>query len=218
MLTVNGAQVVSMRLTLPVSGVWVATFELDSDEVVSGALTLSQSDVATTWAGYAVRSGVVGGSCFVDAIGGAGGLAEDVAARSYREVTAKTVVSEALAAVGEALASTSTRSTLATALPFWTRTAGRASLAISAVADSVGARWRVLPSGQVWFGEETWKAYAGEEPAELDRDPAASTVILATEAIDLAPGVTLRGERIGRVEHSVSRSEPLRTVAWIEAT
>jgi hypothetical protein len=127
------------------------------------------------------------------------------------------VIAEALAGVGEALAGTSTRSLLDTLLSFWTRTQGRASLALWTVADELDGRWRVLPSGAVWFGAETWPAYRGEEPTELGRDPASATVLLSPDAIDLGPGVTLRGERIGRVEHLITRDEPLRTTAWIEA-
>lgn len=217
MLTVNGKPVLAMRLTLPVSGVWVASIEADAEEAITGAVTIKQSDSSASYAGYAVRSGELSGTCYLECIGGAGGLAGDVEARSYRDVTARTVVAEALAAAGEALASTSTRSVLDTALAFWTRSQGRVSQSLSAVADELGARWRVLPTGAVWFGAETWPDFRGEDIAELSRDPAAGTVLLAPDAIDLAPGVTLRGERIGRVEHLITRDDPLRTTAWIEA-
>ena len=217
MLTVNGKSVLAMRLTLPVSGVWVASLEVDAEEAITGAVTLKQSDTSISYAGYVVRSGEQSGTCHLEVMGGAGGLRDELAARSYREVTARTVVAEALEGAGEALASTSTRSLLDTLLPFWSRTQGRASLALSTVAEALSGRWRVLPSGAVWLGVDTWPAYRGELPTELGRDPAAGIVLLAPEAIDLAPGVTLRNDRIGRVEHLVTREEPLRTTFWIEA-
>lgn len=217
MLTVNGAHVLGIRLTLPLSGVWVASIEVDSETAITDAVTIKQADTSLSYAGYVIRSGEVSGACFMDVIGGSGGLANDVTARSYRDVTVKTVLSEALAAVGEALDSTATRSTLAMSLPFWSRSGGRASLAVSALADKASARWRVLASGAVWFGADTWPDYRGELPTELNRDPAASTLLLAPDDIGLTPGVTLRGERIGRVEHLITRGEPLRTTAWIEA-
>lgn len=206
-----------MRLTLPLQGAWVAALEVAADEVLTGALALKQDELLT-YSGNIVRSGVVAGRCLIEAVGGTGGLLQDVAARSYQGAGARTVVGDLLAEVGETLDSSSTRAVLASTLTYWTRGAGRASTALSTLVDALGARWRVLPSGAVWVGTETYPAVGADYSAtELDRDAGAGLVLLAPETIALRPGVALAGERIGRVEHVMSRAEPLRTTAWLEA-
>lgn len=214
MLTANGYPVIELTLRMPLSGLWVASLDVASDEALEGSLTLAQAGSGVELTGYVVSSGVVAGTCRLEAVGGAGGLVTDVEARSYQGVTARDVASELLAAVGETLDSSSTRSTVTTSLPYWTRAAGRATTALSRLADALGARWRVRPSGAVWLGLDTFPEYVDEEALELDRDARAGSVLVGAESIGLVPGVTFRGDRVGRVEHYFSRSDPLRTVYW----
>ena len=210
-VTANGFDVLAMRVTLPLDGVWVATLQVATDEGLAGALRLENEGVVFT--GTVVSTG----QALVDAVGGAGGMGRDVDARSYRGATARDIIADLLAAVGERLDGSSSRDVLATALPYWTRARGRASVALSTLTDALGARWRVLPSGTIWVGTETWPAVSSDyEALELDRDSAAGTVLLAPETIALGPGVVLEGERVGRVEH-VMAGEDLRTTFWLEA-
>ncbi len=218
MITVADLPVLSMRLTLPIVGAWVLTAELDGDETPSGAIELAQGDVRL--AGTVVRAASVAGSVRLTAVGGAGGLHTELGARSYQGATVRDVVSDLLAAAGERLDASSSRGILESALPYWTRPGGRegrAGASLMRVAEYVDARWRVLPSGAAWIGQETWPGAPEEYDAlELDRDGAAGWVLLAPETIGLLPGVTLRGDRVGRVEHSFGRDAPLRTTFWIE--
>lgn len=217
MLTANGLPVISLRLTLPVQGVWVAALEVASEAALTGALTLSDDGVVT-YAGSVVRSGEVAGRTLVEAVGGTGGLAGNVAARSYQNAAARMVVSDLLAEVGEVLDASATRAAMQTQLAYWTRGAGRASVALSTLTDALGCRWRALQSGSIWIGTDTWPSMDPDYVAtELDRDAAGGTVLLAAETIALRPGVTFGGERIGRVEHAFSRESPLRTTAWLES-
>jgi hypothetical protein len=215
MITANGLPVLAMRLTLPVQGVWVAALQVSSDEDLSGAVTLQQDDV--TYTGTVLRGTSVNGIAAVEAVGGTGGLGGQLAARSYQGASARSIVNDLLAGVGDRLDGEATRSVLSTTFAYWTRAAGRASVALSSLTDALAARWRVLPSGAVWVGAESWPAMATDyEALEIERDPAASTVLLAPETFALLPGVTLRGERVGRVEHVMGTDE-LRTTFWLEA-
>lgn len=218
MLTANGAPVISMRLTFPLSGLWVATLELDSEDVVSGPLSLEQVGTQVAFAGTVLRSGVVAGLCRAEAVGGAGGLVGDIVASSYRDATVRSVFGELLAAAGEAFDASSTRATMATSLPYWTRAAGRASLALATLAGSLGARWRVQPSGSVWMGVDAWPTAPEFEYTELDRDHASETVLIAPDQLDILPGMQLKnGDRVGRIVYTVSRDEPLRATYSLEA-
>jgi hypothetical protein len=212
-----GKPVFSLVMTLPLSGRWTATLDVDTDQALSGAVALQDDGV--TYKGYVVRAGVVAFGARVLAVGGTGGLSKPVDAKSYFRVSAKTVIAELLAGVGEVLDGSSSTALLATPLASWTR-AGKqtAATALQALCDELGARWRVLPSGAVWVGVDTWpKSPKSLEALMLDQDPALGTVLYAPDAITMRPGFTVQGRRVGRVEHSFGHDEPLRTTAWIES-
>lgn len=217
MIEANGLPVISLRLTLPVSGLWVASVECISEEALSGAIELTQADTNVSYLGYAVRSGTLGGSCLMTVVGGRGGLTLDVTAKSYRNVSVKTFLAETLEGVGERLAASSSPELMSTQLPFWTRTAGRTTLALSALTRELDARWRVLPSGDVWVGVDSF-APSNPEVLELDRDFEAESVLVDADDMGLVPGVTVNGDRVGRVEHSFGRDDAPATTYWIEAT
>lgn len=219
-ITVNGADVLAMTLTMPLNGTWVLSAELASDEPITGAITLENTvddGNSVTLSGFVLRSGVVAGSCKLEAVGGAGGLVELVGARSYQSAKAREVIGDLLAEAGEALDAGSARDVLDRQLEHWTRAGGRTGTALTVLVEALGARWRVRPNGRVWVGAETWPKMPDDfDGNELDRDHAAGMVLLAPYTIALTPGVLLEGERVGRVEHSVGRDADLRTVFWLE--
>ncbi len=216
-ITANGRPVVAMRLTMPAIGVWVAELEVDSDEALEGAVTIAGE--GTEHVGTAVRSGVIAEVCRAEVVGGAGGLAGEVDARSYRSATVRVVLEELLAAAGERLSGASASSALSRSLGYWTRPKGRAGAALGMLVDSIGgAVWRVLAEGSVWVGIETWPdAPSTAFGDELDRDHAAGTVLIAPDAPGLAPGMSLAGDHVARVEHSMGPARPLRTRYWVAA-
>lgn len=218
MLTANGAPVLGMQLALPLSGLWVATLEVDSEEDITGELAFEQEGSALSFAGTVLTSGVVAGVCKLTAVAGSGGLVNDIVASHYRSTTARTVFEEILAAAGETYEVSSTRSVMTTSLPYWTRAAGRGSLALRTLADALGARWRVLPSGNVWMGLDSWAAAPEIELNELDRDGSAQTVLIAPDTIELLPGMSLpNGDRVGRIVYTITRDDPLRATYSLEA-
>lgn len=212
MITIAGSPVAWMRLSLPLVGTWVADVVASADVAIEGAVSIEDDDedAPASYVGSVVSGAVVSTRWQGLVVGGTGGLRGNVEARSYHDVDARRVLSELCEDAGEALSSASTRAVLTSRLSYWTRAAGRASVALSALCDALGATWRVLPTGHVWVGTETWPE-AGAV-VELDRDPAEGSRLLAPESIALAPGVTLGGVRVGRVEHLVDQH--LRTTAW----
>jgi hypothetical protein len=214
-ITLAGGAVLALRFTLPVSGLRTATLEADIEEAVTGTVELE--DGANVYQCAIVRSGLVSGVCRADVIGGRGGLLGKLTARSYQGLPARAVLSDVLAAAGETLDATSTPSILATPIPYWTRGAVSGSTALDSLCDKLGARWRVLPNGNVWVGTESWPEADEElQPDQLDRDEAAGTVYLAPDDLTLSPGIVLDGRRVGRVEYSMTRNSPLRCDFWVE--
>ena len=217
MLIANGAPVIGMQLTLPVSGLWVAALELDSEEEVDGELVLEQEGATQALTGTVLRTGVVAGLCRAEAVGGTGGLAGDLDARSYRNATARTVFEEILASAGEVYEPSSTRSSMTTSLSYWTRAAGGAKQALWSHPDIIDARWRIMPSGKVWMGVDSWPVAPEFEYTELDRDLSAERVLIAPETLDILPGMQLKnGDRVGRIVYTVARNEPLRATYSLE--
>lgn len=215
-LRLAGHAVLSLRMGIPASGNWTATIDVDTDRKLAGAVVLE--DEGITYRGAVVTADVYAFQARADIVGGAGGLRRAVPVQHYVGVAARTVVAELLAAAGERLDPSSTASLLATQLAYWTRAGDSAAEALQVLCDELGARWRVLPNGAVWVGRDAWpRAAKSLEPVELDRDSAARTILLAPDAIVLRPGVTLRGDRIGRVEHEIPADGPLRTTAWVDA-
>jgi hypothetical protein len=219
LVTLQDLPVLGLRLNRPVTGTWVARAEVDyqeTSEPFTGLVRLA--DESVTYFGTVRNWGLVSGVARVLLAGGRGGLVKTTTVQHFRDVAVRTLVEGLLATVGERLDATSTRAVLERRLPFWSFTVERASEALSTLADKVGASWRVLPNGNVWFGTDRFLT-ADEDVAavalELDQDGAGGTVLLANESLQLGPGVTLAGSRVGRVEHSFSREESLHTTFWI---
>ncbi len=220
--TLQGLPVLELRLTRPLLGLWVVTAEVDhqdADELYVDTLELK--DERSTYRGTAVRSGVISGIARLDMVGGTGGLLKPIPPRHFREVTVKTLVESLLELAGEELDASSTAKVLARTLPFWSWGGDplneRASRHLTSITDKLGVNWRVLPNGKVWVGIDAWNP-AGDDLAalELDRDDADGNVLLATETLELGPGVSLAGRHVGRTEHTFGRTESLRTTFWVE--
>jgi hypothetical protein len=219
--TLQGLPVLSLLLTRPIMTGWAASLEVDyqdSQELFEGLLELKDERIA--YKGTALHIGIVSGVARIALAGGRGGLIKELpAAQHFRDVTVRTLVQALLGAAGETLDATSTREVLDRRVAFWSFAKERASLALSTLADRLSVRWRVLPNGNVWFGTDAYPEIDDAIDAtllELDRDDAAGNVLLATETLELGPGVTLSGRRVGRVEHTFGRSESQRATFWTD--
>lgn len=214
MLTVNGNPALACRLTWPLTGRWTATVELSADETVSGAATVKWDDRDMA-VGHVVRAAERAGVVRAFLVGGAGGLSGTVGASHYRQVTARTIVGDILAETGEALDTTSTRSSLDTQIAFWSRVEGPATEALVHVCDISAANWRATPSGKIWIGVDEWPEVEDFEALDLDDDGALGTRVFACEDPRLIAGATFRGLRLQRVEHEFTRDASLRTTVWL---
>ena len=221
MITANNLPVTALRFAKPPTGVWVASLEVTTDDALSGAIEIRQDGLAVPFLGTAFRrSEPVVGSCRIDVLGGKGGFASKaLPSKSYEGVTARAIVSDILSELGEVLAPSSSKNVLNKAIPYWTRVSGKigqGKAILSTLTEALGATWRVLPDGTVWVGLETWPTLEEFEATELNRDDSSSSVVIAPETIGLLPGVIYGGRKVGRVEDSFSRSDPLRTTFWTE--
>lgn len=201
-----------LRLLLPRIGIWVADVIAEGDTALAGTCTIT--DGSLSWVGTAVRSGTSYGRARARIVGGTGGLGKAIGSKNYSGAPVRVVLEDIVSAASEQLDSASTASVLATTLPYWTRPADTGGVAISSLAQGVGAAWRVQASGKVWFGAESYPKQSFEHD-ELDQDEVNGCYVIASDRLELRPGVAFDGRKVSRVVHTVGSVEA-RTKYWID--
>lgn len=213
--TLNGKDVISVVLTEPRIGVWTATVDVDSDQVITGRVTLSIDGVA--WAGTVYKGDLHAGRVQAQIVGGAGKLATLLDTRHYRGGTLGSVVNDLMRETGETLSTTSDAKVRSHAVSRWTRPLGKASVALQQVSDELKLVWRVLRDGTVWLGNDTW-AEAKTVHDEIDRTPGRDALLIAPDAPHVQPGQTFDGRRVSRVVTSVQEGAGLRQELQFESS
>jgi hypothetical protein len=217
--SIAGFDVLAARLTVPRAGCWHADLTVDADadaKGLTGRLTLTLGDGASTWSGAVVRGGDAFGRRELRIVGGAGGLATVLPGQSYRQTTAGQLLEDVLGGAGEQLAGSIDPGLLATPFDTWSRIAAPAAHQLAAIVGALGVSWRVLPSGLVWLGADTWPAApAALEADVLEVDARLGRWVLGTSnGYLLQPGQTYAGQRLDLVEHFVT-ADSLRTNLWL---
>ena len=189
-LTINGgAALLRASIALPLSGVWSAELEVDTDEAITGAVTI-ELDGAVVFRGTVVDGDVSHGQWRGRIVGGAGGLRTSLPALAYLNATRADVVRDALSEAGESLASTS--GDLTGAVARFHRAEGAAARAIDATATALGYAWRVFADGMVWLGFEAWAAAEEASITLVRRDPTQRQYLLGGDVLALRPGQLLQ--------------------------
>jgi hypothetical protein len=218
MLKVNGKLVIDGRLTFPRTGVWHASLRVDTQEELSGAVTIDIDEGRLALAGTVARGGDQQDAAMVRIVGGANGLRRTARARNYTTTSVREVLGHLLADAGEALAATADQATLSRTLDAWTTHAMPVGLVIPRLLASGAPRanWRMLTNGTVWVGAEQWadSGFAEEDYQILSEDPARGEAVLGMESPLLLPGTKLGDRRVSLVEHHIG--EVNRTNVWFE--
>lgn len=214
--TCNEASILSGRVTLPRQGVWHAELVLLAEQPPSGGVTV-RLGAALSLRGTVVRSGVFAGQVRVWVVGGAGGLQRQLEPKWYLGAPRRLPLVDLVEEAGERLATTADPALLDEVLsPGWTRVRATAAEALGRLLEGTGASWRILPDGSLWAGAETWPTAQGmADLVVLEEDRSRGRLVLATEAPQLLPGQTLRGDRVSDVEITVE-PERLRLEALLE--
>ena len=206
------AEVISASLVLPLVGVPRYYVELDADDILppgTPCRLLVGAGEVTEFVGTVARAVAFEGRVTVTIAGGAGALSEEPELRRLVEpagylgtpyaAEGRLMVDQILAGTGETLGEAAGSLLAGLTLPRWHRQAGSAGSALAALARAWGLSWRVLASGEVWLGTETWVV---EENDTAD----AGVVEFAheDERADLAPGMTLGGRRVIEVVYTLT--------------
>lgn len=202
---------ITADLRLPRVGAWVADLSIDATEPASGKISFELDELVFVGTVTPGHSGTDGARARCRVVGGSGGLARAVTAKSYSSsvgVSIGSVVRDILRDAGEDLSDLSDGPTLNKKVPRWHVTSGTAGQALTRLANACEGAWRVLRDGTIWFGAETWPEVVPEGTL-VDENWADGVLTLAAERADMVPGTVYRGERIEYVSHVYD--EKLRT-------
>ncbi len=190
--TLAGFPLIAGHLRMTINGVWLATWNIDSDEVLAGLVTLELPGL--TLQGFVVPDGAGGGLVeginHVRMVGGTGGLRKVIKGQHYSFADARTIASSICSEVGETLSSTFDPELIGLNMQHWMRMRGTAAAALETLATHMDAHWCVLPDGTVWLGRPKWT------PVTLPLDVLKEDLItgrleVASDDATVEPGVTL---------------------------
>jgi len=190
--SVNGKDLLGAVITETVTGNWTAELEVDSDDALSGRVTIDIDGVV--WLGSVARASLEEGRVHAFCVGGNGALGQELAARHYLTSSMATHLRDILSPGGETLSATTDAALIHTSMPRWSRRRGTIGMLVAQVARDSDANWRVLRDGSVWLGHESWPAAKTAEWDELERVP--GRLVLSTEAPVVVPGSSLEGKNI----------------------
>jgi hypothetical protein len=215
-LTANGKFVLAARISMPRTGIWLADLTVDATEEFGEAVTLQTFDGGLTLVGTAIAGGLSSDVVHITVVGGKGGLQKELEPTFVRSLPVRTILTGILSEAGETLSPTSDAAVLGKTLPKWTRDRAKASSLLSDLADEVGATWRVLADGTVWFGVETWPDAPKVDTELLEEHPSEDRDVFGVQAPRYLPGTKLGGKKLSLVVHTID-DDGIRTEVWYEA-
>lgn len=226
-------------------GPWLAHVVVDADTAASavapsGVVSLVMHSEAggtdsVAFIGTVRRGNPWQGRCPLVVVGGAGGLRSELPSRDHlpgaTSVDALLVAQGIATACGEELDASVSDALAGLTLDRWVRLKMTAARALSVLADSLGLQWRILSSGKLWIGRETWPIVGDAAVGlEIDEDADDGMIVTAPDTASLRPGTTVLGRRIARVTYRLEEgtraellfavtgeaSEPLEPIVYRE--
>jgi hypothetical protein len=193
------------RVELGLRGAWTAHLETTAETAIAGAVTITiqhGDEAAATFHGTVDDGAPYEGRAPLVVVGGTGGLAKRPAKGTYYTASPSAVEVEKL--VGDiVLEAGAARAPGVPLVGFrasaWSRLDSEShARALSRIADRFDLAWRVLDSGALWVGPETWPD-AVLDGQELDVNTDARIVRFAFTVASARPGTTVDGRRVSLV-------------------
>ncbi len=204
-------EVIGLALEMSLRGAWSAIAKIGLDvEAPSGAVTIEIAGEDKTIEEFhgTVRPGEGGtfeGRAALFIVGGAGALRAAPAPVDFPgPVAAQDVIERLVGDAGEVLDSSVDLSGFS--LNHWHVGGSSRAQALSLLADRLGLEWRVLASGAVWIGSETWASGDKLLGFRTHIDKGERLIRARPDAAKLRPGQTVLEERIRFVALAVSGS------------
>jgi hypothetical protein len=225
LLQVNDFACIRGRISIPLTGTWVADVSIDpatssgTQPTVGTPVTLAIGECGFTLSGTVVRINDAFGTLFARIVGGGGGLGDDLDPKAYQNVSFGLVLKDILGQVGETLSTQTPSAILDLQLPFWTVMAGPANeavynlLIVARVMSGEAINWRVLSDGTIFMGEEQWPTSSLTEFDLLTWLPSQLSATFYSTNPDILPGQAWQSGFVANVEH-VLEPERFRSKVW----
>lgn len=184
-------------VAMPLRGNWSAVVALDGEHDVSGTVELKLGD--QLFRGATKRSTPSQGRTTVQLVGGAGALrSARVRPQQYRSATVRQIIEQLLGPIGEALSGAAGHESMDRRID-WVRTADTAARQLDLLSAHLGLGWRVLDTGEVWVGAESWP----DDPSAVVLETRIDDRQVICDGTDpsIRPGTTVGGHRIADVTH-----------------
>lgn len=200
-LTLDSNPVLSASISMPRIGTWFADVTVSGEVALSGQVALT--DGSSGLLGAVInQDGAFAGRTFTRLVGGAGGLRNVLSPRHYRSASVGKILGDICSEAGEKKSLLIDPRLSLQRVPYWSRPAGTGGAALANLCDSLGAVWRVLPTGEVWIGEPGLSLAAPSEYQVLDRDPLDGSYDIAIDGPSLWVGMSQAAGTIRRIEYS----------------
>jgi len=215
-----GAPVEQGQISMALRGRWVFEGRVTTQKLPAGSVNIV-CDGGLTLSGFVDpgASGLFLDSARVRVVGGAGGLGRMVSG-SFQFAQLRDPLQAILDASGEQLDIAISENLLGLPLRRWTMVESSCAAALEALAAAASSalgqavRWRILPTGLLWMGAETWPTISLAKGDAIEwANPLERLVIVAVETPTLAPGVTIAD--VGRIAGVTHYIEPSKVRTWL---
>ena len=183
--TLDGHRVTRALVRIPAAGEWFADVEIDTEETLSGQLTLTVGDLDLV--GTVSRGGLWAGSSAYRIVAGAAGWGTEAGARGYGgAVYRSTIIADLALATGETVASGYEDAFLGEA---YARPSGTARRVLSALVGEQG--WYVSTAGVTTIAARASTAIGSEYQVTRVLPGSAVAIVATEEPAAFQPGATM---------------------------
>lgn len=197
-------------ITIPLEGAGRGELALGEDVapgVGTASVRVAREDGSfDSFDGTITLSRAFEGRVFIEFVFGSGGLASGATAihrtAGGSAVELGEVVKDIVAGAGEVLADGVAAALAGRTGARWTLVAGESwARSLTRATRRHGLAWRVLSTGQVWVGVESWPVVELGTSLLIDDDVSARTLHVAFDSAIFRPGTTIEGQQIARVTY-----------------
>lgn len=213
MITLNGAPVLSGKISMPYQGRWTARLQTSSGAKLTGVARIADQTGAVFQGGFR-RAGAVASRGY-SRIVAAPGLHTVQDPQHFQKSTIGQAFQAILTAAGEKADPFIFPTTTATPLAFWSTVLGTGGANLQILAEKNELIWRTRPGGSVWLGPDAESLRSPAPVTVIDADPSGDCYLVAPSGLWLQPGMVQSFGKVVRVEYMIG--EHLRAKVWVNA-
>jgi hypothetical protein len=213
-ISLNGYDLMALRLRLHLYGAWVADCtHANPEQTPTAGSPATISLESQTFVGTVVRVSNLGDlSWDTLVVAGHGGLSKLLPVAQFVSPTVGLILQDAVSLCGESLSPTIDPAFLSRPLQSWRRPIRELGRELDAICSELSGDgsivWRVLPDGTIWLGVNLWVEAVVENYDIMSWGAQDGCVEIGAEDPTVSPGQTFNGVgRIGTVIHQVNAEE-----------